>query len=75
MTSGTKSDLDRMPPGYATPDVMEFPLLLTTFQVDALERASVRRGLTPGQLVCRAIAEFLQGACNTPSRLAASDGA
>ncbi len=40
-------------------DVVEFPLLLTTSQAEALYRASQNRGVTAGQLARRAIAEFL----------------
>jgi len=40
-------------------DVLEFPLLLTTWQVEALTRASSHQGMTAGQLARVAIADFL----------------
>ena len=63
MASGRNNPFEREALARAAHDVLEFPLLLTAFQVDALERASARLGLTPGQLARRAIAEFLPGTC------------
>jgi hypothetical protein len=40
-------------------EVVEFPLLLTARQAEALSRLSNDRGMTPGQLARRAIDEFL----------------
>jgi hypothetical protein len=40
-------------------EVVEIPLLLTVVQAEALSRASHRRGVTAGQMVRKAIEEFL----------------
>jgi hypothetical protein len=54
-----ESRLARAATGHEMEQIVEFPLLLTSRQVEALSRASHSRGITPGQLARRAIDEFL----------------
>jgi hypothetical protein len=58
-TMATESRLALAVTGHEMEQIVEFPLLLTTSQVEALSRASHNRGITAGQLARRAIDEFL----------------
>jgi hypothetical protein len=45
--------------GQEAQEIVEFPLLLTVRQAEALSHASCDHGMTAGQLARRAINEFL----------------
>jgi hypothetical protein len=54
------------PPDLELGEVVEVPLLLSGWQVSALERAAHKRGLTAGQMVRHLLRDFFAGAPGRP---------
>jgi hypothetical protein len=48
------------PKSISDSDVVELPLLLPRWQVDALEEAASERGMTTGQMIRRVFSEMLR---------------
>jgi hypothetical protein len=48
------------PQSISDSDVVELPLLLPRWQVDALEEAANERGMTTGQMIRRVFSELLR---------------
>lgn len=48
------------PKSISDSDVVELPLLLPRWQVDALEEAASERGMTTGQMIRRVFTEMLR---------------